>query len=234
MTAEPARTAEPTEDEYERFCATVMASARGRWFLAEYARRHRKADTAAVLEALHAVEDMVRARPEPALERMRDELRALAAMVREGQRELAVSGGTISDASKIMALLDLLSERIDYSLNPADDRAPLPLPVAEPARPHLSVVKPSFSLPPNEFDATAPEPIKPAPLPPAARAHVIPLPQPNAPEPPAVVDPDELYVPFAFEPMAQDLPEPPRATLRPNVFADVMALSEAERIALFL
>jgi hypothetical protein len=124
---------EPSEADYAEFCATVMASARGRWFLAEYACRHRKADTDAMLTALHRIEDMVRAAPsEPPLASLRDELRALVAMVRETRSDLGRAGGaesgTVSAASKAMALLDLLEQRIEYSLTPGDDRAPLPAP----------------------------------------------------------------------------------------------------------
>ena len=42
----------PSEAEYQAFCAALGASARGRAFLAEYARRNRHADTKVVLAAL--------------------------------------------------------------------------------------------------------------------------------------------------------------------------------------
>lgn len=41
----------PTEN-YEAIEAAVMETARGRWFLAEYARRNRQADTRAILDAI--------------------------------------------------------------------------------------------------------------------------------------------------------------------------------------
>ena len=43
--------------EYEAIEAAVMETARGRWFLKEYARRNRNADTQAVLEALYRLKD---------------------------------------------------------------------------------------------------------------------------------------------------------------------------------
>jgi hypothetical protein len=46
----------PPRADFEEIEAAVMETARGRWFLAEYARRHRAADTAAVLEALARLE----------------------------------------------------------------------------------------------------------------------------------------------------------------------------------
>ena len=47
------------ESDYEAICATVMESARGRWFLEEYARRNRQADTALVLAAIHRLESLI-------------------------------------------------------------------------------------------------------------------------------------------------------------------------------
>ena len=39
-------------EQYEALESAVMESARGRWFLAEYAKRNRAADTTMLLEAL--------------------------------------------------------------------------------------------------------------------------------------------------------------------------------------
>ena len=49
-----------SEPDYRAFCAALEASARGRAFLAEYARRNRQADTATVLAALDRLETLVR------------------------------------------------------------------------------------------------------------------------------------------------------------------------------
>jgi hypothetical protein len=56
-TVPPAR---PAQDDYDSICATVMASARGRRFLAEYARRNRNADTRLVLGAIERIEALIR------------------------------------------------------------------------------------------------------------------------------------------------------------------------------
>jgi hypothetical protein len=50
----------PAESEYEAICAAVMGSARGRWFLEEYARRNRNADTGLVLAAIARIENVIR------------------------------------------------------------------------------------------------------------------------------------------------------------------------------
>jgi hypothetical protein len=46
-------------DDYNAIEAAVMETARGRWFLAEYARRNRHADTEAVLGAIRRLERLV-------------------------------------------------------------------------------------------------------------------------------------------------------------------------------
>jgi hypothetical protein len=50
----------PAEDDYDLICATMMGSGRGRWFLDEYARRNRNADTALVLAAIERLEAVLR------------------------------------------------------------------------------------------------------------------------------------------------------------------------------
>ncbi len=49
-----------TEADYEAIEDAVMETARGRWFLKEYARRMRAAETAGLLSALERIEKMVK------------------------------------------------------------------------------------------------------------------------------------------------------------------------------
>jgi hypothetical protein len=51
------------ERHYDAIRATVMESARGRWFLEEYARRNRNADTQLVLAAMERIESLIRDEP---------------------------------------------------------------------------------------------------------------------------------------------------------------------------
>src|SRR4051812_37210129 len=44
--------------DFDTIEAAVMETVRGRWFLKEYARRNRNADTQAVLEAVNRLKDM--------------------------------------------------------------------------------------------------------------------------------------------------------------------------------
>ena len=52
--------APPASGDYDAICATVMESARGRWFLQEFARRNRNADTSLVLNAIERIERVIR------------------------------------------------------------------------------------------------------------------------------------------------------------------------------
>src|SRR5947207_8158522 len=66
-----ARASLPTEADYEAICNAFMETARGRWFLGEYAKRNRNADTRLVLDAVARIEEALasrkRAAPEQAL-----------------------------------------------------------------------------------------------------------------------------------------------------------------------
>src|SRR3954465_15163006 len=52
-----ARAAEPGEADYEAISAAFMETSRGRWFLSEYAKRNRNADTRRVLDAVARIEE---------------------------------------------------------------------------------------------------------------------------------------------------------------------------------
>lgn len=48
-----------SETDYDAIASAVMETARGRWFMAEYARRNRQADTQQLLQALGRIERVV-------------------------------------------------------------------------------------------------------------------------------------------------------------------------------
>ncbi|MCC6946214.1 MAG: hypothetical protein IT539_00470 [Bradyrhizobiaceae bacterium] len=54
-----------TDADYEMIAAAVLETARGRWFLAEHARRNRNADTRLVLDAIEKLERLIAQRNEP-------------------------------------------------------------------------------------------------------------------------------------------------------------------------
>ena len=52
-----ARAAQPSEEDYDAISKAFMETSRGRWFLGEYAKRNRNADTSMVLEAVARLEE---------------------------------------------------------------------------------------------------------------------------------------------------------------------------------
>src|SRR5690349_18221196 len=72
--------------DFDAIEAAVMETARGRWFLKEYARRNRNADTQAVLEALEQLKVLP---PDArALEPFRAILEKMATSIRQTKEEV--------------------------------------------------------------------------------------------------------------------------------------------------
>jgi hypothetical protein len=60
-----ARAAQPSEEDYDAIREAFMETSRGRWFLGEYARRNRNADTRMVLDAVERIEESLAAQKQP-------------------------------------------------------------------------------------------------------------------------------------------------------------------------
>src|SRR5215475_7732423 len=60
-----ARASVPSEEDYDAIREAFMETARGRWFLDEYAKRNRNADTRMVLDAVARIEQTVAAQKQP-------------------------------------------------------------------------------------------------------------------------------------------------------------------------
>jgi hypothetical protein len=247
------------EDAYRAFCAALSESARGRAFLAEYARRNRNADTEMLIAALERLEALVRAHMTPAAG-IRAELRALLEMLRSARPQIDARA-LPARAAKLAGLLDLLERRID-EIAKANDAEPATPPDAtlgahskpeestdEASRSHLAVVPP------------ADEPELPIPSPAGAQPPAIALvgsgavmPEvtfvDSAPAVKAAVE-DTIASPPPLAAVATSAPapaapavlaavensaaEPKAAVISPPIdpLAAIMALSEDERIALF-
>jgi chemotaxis regulatin CheY-phosphate phosphatase CheZ len=103
----PAPPAPISESDYEAIAEAVMETARGRWFLAEYARRNRHADTTAVLGAIQRLEGTLAAArtPAPEIERIRMDIREMAQAIAQTKAEIAAikpeggDGGRFEEAS---------------------------------------------------------------------------------------------------------------------------------------
>ena len=55
----------PREEDYDAIREAFMETSRGRWFLGEYAKRNRNADTRMVLDAVERIEETLAAQRQP-------------------------------------------------------------------------------------------------------------------------------------------------------------------------
>src|SRR5437879_2910213 len=78
------------EEDYDAIHAAVMETVRGRWFLTEYARRNRHADTTMVLAALDRIEATMRGeRAAQSIDRFRFDLIEMAKSIARIKAEIA-------------------------------------------------------------------------------------------------------------------------------------------------
>lgn len=81
-----ARAAEPNEQDYDAIREAFMETARGRWFLGEYAKRNRNADTRMVLDAVARIEETLAAQRQPVVEdRLPEALVEIRRAIREAE-----------------------------------------------------------------------------------------------------------------------------------------------------
>ena len=78
------------DPDYDAILAAVTETARGRWFLEEYARRNRTADTRALLSALDRLENTMVARQGASVAQIRAGLAELAAIVHRARADISV------------------------------------------------------------------------------------------------------------------------------------------------
>jgi len=79
-----------TEADYEAIADAVMETNRGRWFLAEYARRNRHADTTMLLAAIERMEATIRVeRAAESVDRIRFDLIEMANAIARTKAEIA-------------------------------------------------------------------------------------------------------------------------------------------------
>jgi len=85
-----ARAAQPREEDYDAISEAFMETSRGRWFLGEYAKRNRNADTRMVLDVVERIEQSLAAQKQPQPEpvpdtRLADALVAVKATLNEAR-----------------------------------------------------------------------------------------------------------------------------------------------------
>jgi hypothetical protein len=85
--------------QYEALESAVMESARGRWFLAEYAKRNRAADTMMLLDALKKLENVASTnpvkpdRPLPDIDQLASTIKAARSEIASTHNDLLPDGG---------------------------------------------------------------------------------------------------------------------------------------------
>jgi chemotaxis regulatin CheY-phosphate phosphatase CheZ len=98
------------EADYEAIENAVMETERGRWFLAEYARRNRNADTEMLLGAIGRIENLVQTNREAQeMDRLRFDLMEMAKAISRTKSEIAAirpQGGETSELNVASEALD--------------------------------------------------------------------------------------------------------------------------------
>src|SRR5579863_526626 len=92
-----ARAALPSEQDYDAIREAFMETSRGRWFLGEYARRNRNADTGMVLDAVARIEETLAAQKKPDRDPALDEaLARIRAALAEARTVAAAALGELA------------------------------------------------------------------------------------------------------------------------------------------
>jgi hypothetical protein len=91
-----ARSASPTDADYDAIREAFMETARGRWFLGEFARRNRSADTAMVLDAVARIERSIAAQKAPPSDELSTALAAVKDVVAHAKAAIA---GALDDGT---------------------------------------------------------------------------------------------------------------------------------------
>jgi hypothetical protein len=92
-----ARATQPREEDYEAISDAFMETSRGRWFLGEYAKRNRNADTRMVLDAVARIEENLSAQRAPASDGgLADALAAIRNAVDEARASASVASDSLA------------------------------------------------------------------------------------------------------------------------------------------
>src|ERR1700749_1353844 len=99
-----ARSAPPSEADYDAIRDAFMETARGRWFLGEYAKRNRNADTRMVLDAVARIEQSLAEQKQPPVEdKLPTALTAIKAALDEARdaASAAIDGLALQQSEKL-------------------------------------------------------------------------------------------------------------------------------------
>jgi len=103
--AESAPDASDEQREYGAILAAVMETPRGRWFIEEFTRRNRTADTDKLLSAIEAIGNVAQAATAPAqtVDVLRLELQEMSASIQQTRSEIAAIKPTDGGNNRIMS-----------------------------------------------------------------------------------------------------------------------------------
>ncbi|MGB3271675.1 MAG: hypothetical protein WBA66_02105, partial [Xanthobacteraceae bacterium] len=165
----PSRQTAADEADFAALLGALQETARGRWFLDEFARRQRNADTLMVLDAVARIEARMAAQQAEPVAGTPAAAADLRRIIDEGRAALA-------QAAEALVVFDTLKARLDAAGSPAPvtdiTPAPKPAPAAEPIR---TAPPPPADVP--AIDVPAPEAAMTEP-PPAAVLAATPAPEP--------------------------------------------------------
>jgi len=220
----------PDDGDYETFCAALSASARGRAFLTEYARRNRNADTEQLLAAIAQLQKAVTANSGSKIARtIKAKLRALLDEIAAAQCGLEANI-VATKATKLAELVALVAHRITAIMTLVQTESAPPAEMTGSSIPQGSREEPKQESKEEPKEA-------------AERTHLAVVPMPEQPELPipsplvtplppiALVHSEPIMAEVAFAgPPAISVAGPSKPA---GPLASIMALSEEERLALF-
>ncbi len=98
-----ARAAQPSEADYDAIREAFMETSRGRWFLGEYAKRNRNADTRMVLDAVAKIEEALASQRQPIIE---DRTPEVLAAIRKALAEAEQAAAAAVESAAVEPRLD--------------------------------------------------------------------------------------------------------------------------------
>ncbi|MCE7999914.1 MAG: protein phosphatase CheZ [Rhodobiaceae bacterium] len=103
--AETEQNASDEQQEYDAILAAVMETPRGRWFIEEFTRRNRTADTDKLLSAIEAIGNVAQAAvaPTQTVDVLRLELQEMSASIQQTRSEIAAIKPTDGGNNRIMS-----------------------------------------------------------------------------------------------------------------------------------
>src|SRR2546425_3548707 len=117
-----ARAALPSEEDYAAIAEAFMETSRGRWFLTEYAKRNRNADTRMVLDAVVRIEQSLAAQREEDLQRQESLQREEGLSAQQAAEAVAAAAAAQERLTEALAAIRNSVEAAEESAVEALDR----------------------------------------------------------------------------------------------------------------